>query len=164
MKRKLLTLGLLLIVFPTLLAQVRVYEESQSRIAEPEMKVYVRPLVADLQVLNNQERMTFGPYVYTFENISKLKESDIENYKVTSVFNAAKSMDADIIIGATFSTYIENTEPNTLKIEVIGFPAKYVNFRQAGSEEKVDDYEMIRVAYPSTNKHYEEKMTTKAIN
>lgn len=71
-------------MFPTLLAQVRVYEESQSRIAETEMKVYVRPLVVDLQVLNNQERMTFGPYVYTFENISKLTESDIENYKATS--------------------------------------------------------------------------------
>ena len=161
MKKFVLMLMCGMSVFCTM-AQVRTFEESQSRILEPEQKVYIRPLVADLEVLNNQKRMSFGPYIYEMSSKS-INESDLVNLKATSVFKAALSADADLILGATFNVFVESSEPNTVKIEVIGFPAKYVNFRPIGSEEKVDDYELIRVVYPSTGKQYEESAKTQAV-
>ncbi|MBE6314887.1 MAG: hypothetical protein E7079_08065 [Bacteroidales bacterium] len=145
------------------MAQTRTFEESQSRIAEPELKIYIRPMVADLEVLNNQKRMKFGPYKYEV-NAKVVTEDDLVNLKATSVYKAAQSSDADVIVGAIFNTYIEDSAPNVVNIEVIGFPAKYVNFRPLGTDEKSDDYDMIRVVYPPTGKQYEESAKTQAIN
>lgn len=145
------------------MAQTRTFEESQSRIAEPELKVYIRPMVADLEVLNDQKRMKFGPYEYEV-NTKLFNDDDLTNLKATSVYKAALSADADVIVGAIFNTYVEDSEPDVVKIEVIGFPAKYVNFRPLGTDEKSNDYDMIRVVYPSTGKQYEESAKTQAIN
>lgn len=145
-------------------AQVRVFEESQARLAEPELKVFVRPLVADLEVLNNQERQYYGPFVFEVQSIDKLTDADLENFKATAMQRATRESEADLIIGATFNTYVESTSPNTVKIEIVGFPAKYVNFRPIGTNEQIDDYEMIRVVYPPTNKQAEQDMKTRAIN
>ena len=68
-----------------------------------------------------------------------------------------------LIVGAIFNTYVEDSDPDVVKIEVIGFPAKYVNFRPLGTDEKSDDYDMIRVVYPSTGKQYEESAKTQAV-
>ncbi len=154
----------LLFISLNISAQVRIFEESQARIVEPELKVYIRPLIADLEVLNGQERMHYGPYEFTIKSIDNFTENDLENFKATSMQRAALQSEADLIIGATFNTYIEETNPKVVKIEIFGFPAKYVNFRPIENNEQVNDYDMIRVVYPPTIKEVEENMKTRAIN
>lgn len=50
-------------------------------------------------------------------------------YKKTALLNAAKKYGADVIVAATIE--VETTDSGNLKITVMGFPARYTNFRKA---------------------------------
>ena len=71
MKRIALLLGLA--VFATVVMQAQrkttqqreehAFEEAVTRAAEPEVKVFIHPLIADLQMIET-ERQPYGPYTY----------------------------------------------------------------------------------------------------
>lgn len=55
MKRILLFLSLVMFISSAALAQKKVtFRQSQARLAEPQMNVYVKPLIVDLRVINGQ--------------------------------------------------------------------------------------------------------------
>jgi hypothetical protein len=142
--------------------QIPAYEESQARLIEPKQDVFVVPLVADIEVLDNQTRQDYGPYrldpkpllsTMTFEEI-------IDNLKARALYMAAREADADLIVAATFNVKPDQKE-KVMIINVSGYPSKYINFRPLKLE-KAEDYEWIQVVYPATYRTQAEKQVNEA--
>lgn len=138
-----LVLALLLVSTSfTCFAQRIEYEEAQSRILEPLQDVYIRPLVADMQLLKNS-RQTYGPFLfYKGVDIGKITIDNVDNAKKNAAYNAAQIDDADLIVGAVFR--VTNAEKGGgLYVEVSGFPVKYSNWHLLG-ENGDDDYKWLQ--------------------
>ena len=154
MKRIALLLGLA--VFATVVMQAQrkttqqreehAFEEAVTRAAEPEVKVFIHPLIADLQMIET-ERQSYGPYTYKIKSPENLTIVELENFKKRALYQAVQISDADVLIEPLFDSYIDESDPHKLVINLTGFPAKYVNFRNLGSSP--DDLEMVRVVYPA---------------
>ncbi len=142
----------------------KVFERTDARILEPEMKVFIRPQIADFEILENQHRCYYGPYKFPIKNWEAMTEGELTNLKTSALFKAQREADADIIIGVLFDTYVNDNDGKTLIVELSGFPAKFVNFKElgAGSDR---EYQMIQVVYPSSgNKMLEEALKTQVLN
>ena len=59
--------------------ETKTFEEAMTRMVEPEVKVYVRPKVADLSITSPQ-RQYYGPYTYKVKNT--LTEWEFENHGI----------------------------------------------------------------------------------
>lgn len=126
-------------------------EQSIARMVEPEIKVFVQPKIAELQIMGNQKRQYYGPYRYPIKSPETLTQGEVENNKACALFEAVKSEDADAMVEPLFNVYCLDGDSKTLYIEISGFPAKYVNFRNVGEGEPgANDFEMIRSVYPSS--------------
>lgn len=142
-KRLFFILALLLVSAPfTCFAQRIEYEESQSRILEPLQDVYIRPLVADMQLLKNS-RQTYGPFLFNKGvDISKITIENVDNAKKNAAYNAAQIDDADLIVGAVFRV-TSAEKGGGIYVEVSGFPVKYTNWHLLG-ENGDDDYKWLQ--------------------
>lgn len=123
---------------------VKLFEEAYARNIEPQAKIYVKPQTCDLQYLT-KERQSYGPYEFRFKG--DLSESFLENSKNRALFQACLEDDADMMVGALFDSYTTDGEPNVLKVKLLAYPVKFINFRALG--ESANDYEMVRTVYPS---------------
>lgn len=145
MLKRLFSFAIILICFvATAMGQTK-FEQSQARIIEPKQDVFIKPLVAEIQILNSQTRQDFGPYEYEVSSIDNLSYEQLDNFKTRSLYKAAREADADIIVAATFNARSDEKGKKVI-IEVSGFPGKYVNFRTAKKED--GDYEWITTVYP----------------
>lgn len=115
------------------------YRQSQSRMLEPQQQVFVRPLVVDLKVTTTERQKAVWPFPDV--DINKMTTQDVENLKINSLYLTAQKFDADVIVAATFDV---RTVKKGLEITVIGFPAKYENWKVATKEE---DYKWIEDVY-----------------
>ena len=122
------------------------FEEAITRAAEPEVKVFIQPLIADLQMIE-KERQPYGPYTYKNQISRKFDYRRIGKLQKRALYQAVQISDADVLIEPLFDSYIDESDPHKLVINLTGFPAKYVNFRNLGSSP--DDLEMVRVVYPA---------------
>ncbi len=146
--KKLSTLLLLAALFSAATANAQKIEsinfrQSQSRISEPNMEVFVRPLIVDLSVIS--ETRVEDTWSYPDVNIAKLSNDQIQNLKATALFQTSQKHKADVIVAATFD--IVTPEKNGgygLNITVIGYPANYTNWRPAT---EASDYEWIQDVY-----------------
>lgn len=121
------------------------YDESTARYLTPGMSGFVTPTVADLKV--TETRIT---HVETFQNT--LKQSDLNDieqsgtvqyFKNFTIAQAVKKYNADVIVAPIFD--LKTSEDfSTITITVIGYPANYVNFRKATTED-------INLVYPYKN-------------
>lgn len=102
---------------------------SETRSIEPKLSMYTVPLVADLQV--NETRITYAEKVTA--DITKLKTSQIDEIKLTVLFNAIKHYDADVIVAPIICVKSKGTYE--LLVTVTGFPATYKNIRNASKED-----------------------------
>lgn len=172
MKRVALMLSILMLACTAAYAQRRAaaqqeetktFEEAMTRMVEPEVKVYVRPKIADLSI-NSPERQYYGPYTYKVKNT--LTEWEFENLKTRALYQATKEADADVMVATIFDSYTLESDENTLVIEISGFPAKYVNFRNFGESES--DFEMAKWVYPAAYspqaKEQQQNNNTKAVD
>lgn len=124
----------------TVMAQTKdEYRQSQSRMLEPQQQVFVRPLVVDLKVTTTERQKAVWPFPDV--DINKMTTQDVENLKINSLYLTAQKFDADVIVAATFDV---RTVKKGLEITVIGFPAKYENWKVATKEE---DYKWIEDVY-----------------
>lgn len=124
----------------TVVAQTRdEYRQSQSRMLEPQQQVFVRPLVVDLNVTTTERQKAVWPFPDV--DINKMTTQDVENLKINSLYLTAQKFDADVIVAATFDV---RTVKKGIEITVIGFPAKYENWKVATKEE---DYKWIEDVY-----------------
>lgn len=105
MKRIALLLGLA--VFATVVMQAQrkttqqreehAFEEAVTRAAEPEVKVFIQPLIADLQMIE-KERQPYGPYTYKIKSPENLTIVELENFKKRALYQAVQISDADVLI------------------------------------------------------------------
>lgn len=143
MKRYCVLLGLSLLCAGTILAQKKAdYRQSQARLIEPKMNVYVKPLIVDLKVLEGQKRIEAGPFLFPDKDVTVMNLQELEETKKNALYLAAKKYDADIIVAATFD--VRSAEKGKgIEITVFGFPAIYSSWRTI--EEK--DYQWVRDSY-----------------
>lgn len=168
MKKAIVALSAILLSFTAAWAQrsvsqkeeVKTFEEAMTRMVEPEIKVFIRPKVADLSMIS-ESRQYWGPYTY---KVKTLTEYDLENFKKAALYRATKEADADVIVATIFDSYILDSDNETLVIDISGFPAKYVNFRDLGEQEV--DQDMIMWVYPAAwpSRTYEQDKNTQAVS
>lgn len=115
------------------------YRQSQSRLLEPTQQVFVRPLVVDLQVTTDERQKAVWPFPDV--DIFKMTTVDVDNLKINALYLTAQKFDADVIVAPTFDI---RTVKKGIEITVIGFPAKYTNWKVATREE---DYKWIEDVY-----------------
>lgn len=115
------------------------YRQSQSRLLEPTQQVFVRPLVVDLQVTTDERQKAVWPFPEA--DIFKMTVGDVENLKINALYLTAQKFDADVIVAPTFDI---RTVKKGIEITVIGFPAKYTNWKVAT---KAEDYQWIEDVY-----------------
>lgn len=125
------------------------FEQSQSRIIEPKQDVFIKPLVAEIEIMEGQERQNYGPYTFEIRSVETLTFEQLENFKTNALYYATRDADADIIVAATFNSYSDEKGKNIV-INVSGFPGKYVKFRTATAAD--GDYEWITTVYPYTDR------------
>ena len=149
MLKRLFSFVTLIVCFTTIAMGQTTFEQSQSRIIEPKQDVFIKPLVAEIKIMNDEARQDFGPYEYEISSIDNLSYEQLDNFKTRSLYKAAREADADIIVAATFNARSDEKGKKVI-IEVSGFPGKYVNFRTA--TEADGDYKWITTVYPYTDR------------
>lgn len=138
MKKKLLTISVLIGLSAPVWAQTD-FEHSQTRIQEAMSEFFVRPMVAELKMIN-EECQEYGPFnVYQGVSVESMNNDDLTNAKSNAAYRAAKIAGADIILGATFHVTNNKTKNKGLDVIVKGYPAKYVNFHSYGDPQKGKD-------------------------
>lgn len=130
------------------------YRQSQSRMLEPQQEVFVRPLVVDLDVMYDTRQKAAWPFPDA--DVSSMTVGDVKNLKANALYLTAQKFDADVIVAATFDI---RTVKKGIEITVIGFPARYVNWKVA---EKEEDYKWIKEIY-GTEFRYKNVNSTQAL-
>lgn len=115
------------------------FEHAQTRIQEGMSEFFIRPMVAELQMISTTTKeWTFN--VLPGVSLSNVSVAMLENAKANAAYKAAKMADADIILGVTFYV-VNNEEQKGLDVTVRGYPAKYINFHNYGDGAKGADDE-----------------------
>lgn len=112
------------------------YDESTARYLKPEMTGFVTPTAADLHVFETRiSHVENFPNTLTFGDIQNVNNSGtIEYFKNYTVAQAVKKHNADVIIAPVFD--IKTSEDLlSIMVTVYGYPANYVNFRKATTED-----------------------------
>lgn len=136
MKKAILAAAAILTFCSVSLAQSRTdrveYQESSARNLEPQQSVMITPMIADLQLISDKiaytEKDAFSRYPVS-PAIVKL----VPEFKKIALSRAARAYKADAIVGATID--VITNEAGFLEITVSGYPAKYVNFRNATEQD-----------------------------
>lgn len=118
------------------------YEHSQTRILEGVHEFFIRPVVAELQILS-EKRIQKGPYnLFPGKSLDEISEAMLQNAKANAAYKAAQEFDADIILGTTF--YVTNNKKKKgLDVIVCGYPAKYIKFHNYGDPKYSEDSKWI---------------------
>ena len=123
---------------------VSTYTESAARNIEPRSGVIVTPVIADMQIIS-QERIEYSetlPYYVTPEIVSF-----VPSFKKTVFFHATKKYNCDALAASLID--VTTTPEGFLQITVTGYPAKYVNFRNATA----NDTWMVQLHQLINNNH-----------
>lgn len=122
------------------------FEQSQARIMEPEIKFYIRPVIAEVDYNSIGSRQEFGPYEFHMSRpLEQLTQEQLNEWKTTALYRALKESNSDILLGGIFNAQIEQKDKETMKISVSGFPAKFVNFKPLTDPQ---DIQMVHLLYP----------------
>lgn len=131
MKRFFLTISVIAAVFTscvtTSVVQTTDYMESSARVLEPEQSMLLTPLIADLKV---SETKIYYTETEAFANLEVTPTllKDITELKKIALSRAARAYNADVLVGSAIDVVTKNQR---LVITVSGYPAFYVNFRNA---------------------------------
>jgi len=106
------------------------YKSTESREFEPRQGVVLTPLVADMKVLSQtavKDSAIFKIQVSTI--LTNEITSWISEYKKEVLSMMLKKYDADAIVAPL--TDVVTTKEGFMKINISGYPVKYINFRNA---------------------------------
>lgn len=124
------------------------FQDTETHISQPELRVFVNPMVCDLQILYpSSPRKNFSTS-FIIKSLESLTEAEFQNLRKRALYQFTTDQQADVIIEPIFNSYITSNNTKELTIEITGFPAKYTNFRPLGKEQA--DVEMVRVVYPAS--------------
>lgn len=120
-------------------AQTRIvnFRQSQTRMAEPLISVYSKPLIADLKVNETRIDETFD---FPNSEIEALG-GDIPNLRARAMFLANKKYNCDMLVSASFDI-ASKSDGTGYVVNVMGYPATYINWRSSTP----NDDEWIRIA------------------
>lgn len=104
------------------------YRNSQARLAEPVMGVYIKPLIAELKIDEAKGKIK-DVWNFTNDEVNSLK-GEVENLRKRALFMSTEKHDVDVIVAASFDIS-SNDNGEGYTVTVIGYPAKYVNWRTA---------------------------------
>lgn len=108
------------------------YMESSARYLEPSQSIMTTPMIADLKVTGSQISYTETEAFKDLEVTESLINM-IPTFKKIALCHAARAYNADMIIGALVD--VVTNKNHRLEITITGYPACYVNFRNATSED-----------------------------
>ena len=113
------------------------YMESSARYLEPTQSIMTTPLIADLSVIGGQISYTETEAFKDYEVTEALIDL-VPSFKAIALCHAARTHKADMIIGAMVD--VITNDKGRLEITITGYPARYVNFRNATD----DDMNLVR--------------------
>lgn len=154
MKRLLLTVMVVFACMTSTYAQKATYkfQATQARLLDVTSDAYVKPLTVELKVKTNT-RIRHKLHLTTDE-VNALK-GDVNNIRSFAVYDASKAQGCDVIVAATFN--IKSDDSNGIDVELVGYPADYVNWKTATRE----DYEWIRMEKTQTTSDAEKTAAIK---
>ncbi len=144
MKHRTLLLAAALVASVSAFAQKNIvqYQETQARLRDVTTNVYMKPLTVELQVTNvtRQRVLVRIPVQRAFGAM----KGDPNNWRSYAIYEASDKnhLNCDVIVAATFNVTYDNTvEENYVEVEVVGYPANFVNWQTATAA----DMEWIRM-------------------
>lgn len=111
-------------------------ENTQARILNANASAYVTPLTVELDV---SSRVT-DVWTLTKEEAESDMGGNLANIRSWAAYKSARKYDADVIVSPIFNI-TSNSAGDGYEVEVIGFPAKYTNWKSATKE----DYEWMAI-------------------
>ena len=125
-----------------------IYRESSGRSVEPTQGVVFTPaLVADLNIMT--DKSVSNTVVFKDVVVTTALLNEIDNYKKMALFQTIQKYNADIMVASL--TNVDTNSRGQLEITVVGYPARYVNFRNISGQDSV------AVKYTSTIVHQSER-------
>ncbi|MDR1883855.1 MAG: hypothetical protein LBR26_13895 [Prevotella sp.] len=139
-------LGLFSLYSGIVMAQKLVFRESQARLIEPKMNVYVKPLTVDLEIQKDPADATKGKkvsdiFTFTAKEVSAMG-GDLAKIKAEALHLSVKKYEVDILVAATY--YIKTQDKDDgVEVTITGYPATFKNWRTIDDK----DYQWISTAY-----------------
>lgn len=124
-----------------------VFETSEVHKTAPELRVFVTPMVADLEMIDPAKGREEFQSTFQIKSIDALTEFELINLQNRTMYRFAQEHNADVIVEPIFNTRVMEDDSKRMIITVTGYPAKYVNFRKM--DRNSDDFEMVRIVYPA---------------
>ncbi len=151
MNKKVLMAALLMVVCATgamaqKTNQVISLKETQARLLDVMSNAYVKPLTVELKVDNSKGRIRDSIRVSAAEIIelgviAPNGAIDMANLRSYGVYKIAKKYNCDVIVAAIFNFVANDLLKDGGVLEVVGFPANFVNWKTAEDS----DLEWIRM-------------------
>lgn len=114
-------------------------QEVQGRLLDVQSNAYVKPMTVELDVDKTKGRIR-DKWALTKEQAEIEMQGKIDNIRSYGVYMSSKKHDADVIVAATFN--LRSTDDGQgYELEVVGFPARFVNWKTATAA----DYEWIKM-------------------
>ncbi|MDO4957588.1 MAG: hypothetical protein Q4E60_11305 [Bacteroidales bacterium] len=137
--KHIITIIICLMVSLSMHAQKVKVQDTQARLLDVTSSGYVKPLTVELKVDTSKGRVR-DVWPLSKEQVEVEFKSDLANIRSYAVYMSSKKHDADVIVAATFN-FKSNANGDGYEIELVGYPANFVNWKTAGPE----DYEWIRM-------------------
>lgn len=118
-------------------ANVKV-QYTQARLLDTQSNSYVKPLTVELKVADGGR--VRDQWRIAREDAEAAMNGDIANIRSYAVYLSSNKHNCDVIVAATFNIKTSD-DGKYYDIEVVGFPASFVNWKTATQA----DYEWIRM-------------------
>lgn len=112
------------------------FQDTQARLLDVQSNAYVQPLTVELKVKSQTRISEVIPL--TKQEVEGDMKGDLNNIRSYAVYRASQLHNCDVIVAATFNI---RTAGDGYEVNIIGYPADFVNWRTATK----DDYEWIRM-------------------
>lgn len=133
----------------TTTSQKNLYQFTEARMPQVLVEPLVKPIVAEVKVI--EEANTYYEKDLSAEEVDAL-QGKVENIYNYGIFCWTKDAKCDMIVAATYNFF---TNPNPVKsdgsdaykLEIKGFPAKFVKWRDLTPA----DYDWMRIRHEGAN-------------
>ena len=119
-------------------------QETQARLLDMQSNGYVKPLTVELKIDDSKGRVC-DIWPLSKEQVDVEMRGDIANIRSYAIYMSSKKHSADVIVAATFN-FKTTDNGDGYEIEVVGFPASFVNWKTATQA----DYEWIQMEKTQT--------------
>ena len=119
-------------------------QDTQARLLDMQSNGYVKPLTVELKIDESKGRVR-DTWPLSKEQVEVEMRGDIVNIRSYAVYMSSKKHNADVIVAATFN-FKTSDKNDGYEIEVVGFPASFVNWKTATQA----DYEWIQMEKTQT--------------